>query len=200
MVDYFGGEYKIVMERPQNSVRASFDLFLRSVKGLLRETKEKIPETEVHLVKYADFIENKIFNGIPESNSFQFSSKNEIRTLIDGVNFYENEKKMYESAMRLSLLEAKNIKQYERSVDVSDTLDSINSLDSILSNRLRRINNSKLSSNVNFIALKQNSTKDEDVFYNVSTRKNLSSPNTNKITYQNQPNKHNYSEQNNVKN
>lgn len=171
MVGQFGDEYQIVIERSQNAVSAQFTLFLRSIKELLCETRKRIPKSEIHLMRYADFIESKIFTGIPESNLFRFSSKKQIKTLIEGRELSENEKKLYASAMKLSLLESKNIKTLQINTNVSDTLDSINSLDGVLSSRLRRINSSQKVLKNKYIILGPNSLDDEYLSY-TSQKKN----------------------------
>lgn len=186
MTDQFGDGYKIIAERPQNKVDAYFALFLRSIKSLIRETKRKIPESNTHLLNYANFIENKIFYGIPESNIFKFSSKNEIKILIEGSGLSKEKAKMYESAMKLSVLESKNIELFEKDVNLSDTLDSINSLDNILSNRLRRINSSRLSNDSDFINVKMNQKNDVELIYIVSEKNIKNLPNINTIKYQNE--------------
>lgn len=185
MTGPFGNEYKIVIESQQNVVSAQFRIFLKSIKRLLNNTKRKIPSEDISSKFYADFIEKKVFTGISKSNQFKLSSKYQIKNMIDGTNKPENEEKLQEMAMKLAVLESKNIESMQTKMSISDALESINSLDTILYGRLKRISSARMESKNNFVVITLNTTDDGQLKYSALKKDNNIIPKDGTIIFKN---------------
>lgn len=98
----------------------------------------KFSENDKAVKLYSSFIRDKIFNGIQENNKFANPRQSQIKMLIesDKNKKYSN---MYNSALEISLAETKNLDFLYDNRNVSETLDSINSIDDALLRRLKRI-------------------------------------------------------------
>lgn len=190
MTSSWNTEYKVVIKVSQSVASAQFRQLMVSIKMLLKDTKKRIPKSDKRLLEYSDFIETKVFKGIEKSDRFQFSSQSKLKNLIaeNNNNQSESAKKLYEKAIRLSLLESKNIASEQDDLTVADTLESINSIDGILSSRLGRINKSRIVSKKEFITFPVIHQGNEQLrAINSVKRSNSSKINKiNKISFENQ--------------
>lgn len=190
MTSSWNTEYKVVIKVSQSVASAQFRQLMVSIKTLLKDTKKRIPKSDKRLLEYSDFIESKVFKGIEKSDQFQFSSQSKLKNLIaeNNNNQSESAKKLYEKAIRLSLLESKNIASEQDDLTVADTLESINSIDGILSSRLGRINKSRIVSKKEFITFPVIHQGNEQLrsINSVKRSNNLKINKINKISFENQ--------------
>lgn len=141
MMESFYVTTRMIMKTPEAKLQAQFRQFFKNIETVLNKIDESIPATHLSTKKYASFIREKTFFGISNSDKFQTSKKSRIKMVINSANS-EQSIKMYSKILELSVLESKNlIGEYEVD-ELSNVLDSLNSLDGVLYERTQMVNKS----------------------------------------------------------
>lgn len=157
MVETFLTNTVIVMESESSKRMAAFNKIFKNIDHSLSTMEMKISKDDKGLKLYSSFIRDKIFSGIQENNKFASPRKSQVKMLIESASI-KKYAKLYNSALKISLTETKNLEFQYNNRNISETLESINSVDDVLLRRLKRIksfeNQKSLSVRMDFQANK----------------------------------------------
>lgn len=138
MVETFLTNTVIVMKSESSKRMTAFNKIFKNIEHSLSTIDTKIETSDKELKLYSSFIRDKIFSGVQENNKFASPRKSQIKMFIDSVSIQKYDQ-LYNSALEISLNETKNLDFLYDNQNISETLDSISSVDDVLLRRLKRI-------------------------------------------------------------